>query len=258
MNKRILLLIIISALLSSCTSIRFQDLLMLDENQDLTIHGNVTSILCYSEFPEQKKDSNKIVLIYNLKKQLQQQIDYYPKGKIITYFEYDQKGREIGTKNVLGKWSTKQEYDRNGNMVNYKQFNQDTITFEKKIFYDSKNNIVKTIHLSTGKPGDTSVYQNDYKKRIQTIIPLKSKSKIFKYFDKEGRLIQSDSKFGKLEYEYDRNSRICKKTSYKKNGELKFIVTYENQYDKKNNLIETKVLENGKLFKRNVYVIKYN
>lgn len=254
--RKLVFLFIVFFIFISCSITKLQDS-YLDADEDLKIFDRVKSITSYSLFEEKDRDSSKVILIYNGSKLPQKHIHFFKTVTVTTYYTYDG-NKLIEKKSDYNKQSSsKMEYDNKGNMINYKKIYQNAVTLEKKMFYDKKNNKVKEIHLNSGKPGDTTLFKYNYKNRTMTLYSPKSNLQVKRYYDQKGEFIRIDSRNGKLLYEYDKMGRVSKKTSYDKNDNLKYQTEFINIYDKKKNLIETKIISDNKLFKTNVYQIEY-
>jgi YD repeat-containing protein len=156
------------------------------------------------------------------------------------------------------KSSTLYEYDQKGNVLNSKSYDNDVLSVEKKFTYDYKNNKIQEIHLGRGQPGDTTSFRNNYIERTCTSYSSNSKGGSKTFYDKKGKEIKSETKFGILLYEYDKMGRVSKKTSLDTNGKMKFENSYKNTYDKKKNLIETIIQDSNGYYRKIVCKIEYN
>lgn len=254
--RKLFLLLISYIIFISCSSSKFQDTFF-EENEELKIHGKIKSITCYSLFEEEKNDSTKVILVYNGNKLPQKHIHFFKTITVTTSYTYNGNNLIDIKPDYNKQSSTKMEYDKKGNMINRKSLYQNSVILEKKMFYDKNNNKIKEIHLESGKPGDTTLFKYNYKNRTKTSYYLKSNSESKTYYNHKGQIIRVDSRYGKLLYEYDKMGRISKKISYDKNDNLKFEQNYINTYDKKKNLIMTKIISNNKLYETTIYQIEY-
>jgi len=254
--RKIFLLTISSLIFICCSSSKFQATFF-EENEELKIYGKIKSITCYSLFEKEKNDSIKEILIYNGNKLPQKNIHFFKTITVTTSYTYDGNNLTDKKPDYNKQSSYKMEYDKKGNMINLKSIYQNSVILEKKMFYDKNNNKVKEIHLESGKPGDTTLFKYNYKKRTMTSYYLKSNNESKKYYNHKGKIIRVDSRYGKLLYEYDKMGRISKKISFDKTDNLKFEQNYINTYDKKKNLIMTKIILNNKLYKTTIYQIEY-
>lgn len=255
--KNILTILILATFFTSCNSIKFKDS-PFDEEDDLTIHGNVKSITTIYFPTKQIKDTIKSFTEYNKKNLPIKQIEYYKNGPITITFEYDKKNRlTLISFNGKYKSSTSYQYDRNDNLINSKSYDNDVLNVEKKFTYDKKNNKIRTIHFDKNKPGDTTIFKYNYEERICNAYYLKSKRGNKSYFDKKGNVIKTENNYGTLLYEYDKMGRVSKKTSLDTSGKIKFENSYKNTYDSKKNLIETIIQDNNGYYRRISYQIDY-
>ncbi|MBF6607915.1 MAG: hypothetical protein ITG00_04160 [Flavobacterium sp.] len=255
--KKTVLLYCISVLYFSCASIHFKEN-YLEEEEDLVIRGNVEHVTCYTINEKTKKDSTKIIIHYNKKGKPSKQIDFYKTGKETTVFNYDSKNQLTSHhSDQPDKWVVNYSYDSKGNVSNYINTYDGDISSEIKYRYDKHNNKIEEIHKRKEKPADTTLFENYYKKRMRVAKYLKSGRQAIIYYDKKGNVVRKETQYGTLLYEYDNMGRLSKKTALNKDGILRFEYSFLNTYDDQQNLIETSAVENGKVYKRNLYLVKY-
>lgn len=253
-------LLSILTLVSICTSCAYPILKdnTLEEDADLTIHGNVKKITSYETHEKKKDDSTKIIIYFDSKGKPLRQLDFYKKFTETTVMTYDENGRLISEKSDMrDNFQSKYEYDEKGNLAIYKQMYDGKITLEKKIFYDKRHNIIMHVFLKKDKPADTTWYSYDYRKRVMTTKFHPGKISTTN-FDRKGNIIRTDNQYGTILYEYDKMGRMSKKTAFNAQGKLKFTNIIQNKYDHRNNLISTVVIVDGEPFKKTNIYIDYN
>lgn len=255
--KKTIVTFLIGFVILSCKSVVFKENLF-EEDADFDIKGNVKTIIYYRTIKNEKTDSLKSLLFYDKSKKLTKQIDYYLKKNDTTLFFYDNNNRLIEEKSYgIREGSNKYKYDKKGNLISYQQGSPNEISFEKKYFYDKKDNIISKIRQEKNKSNDTSYYEIDYKKRMHILKNPDPNGLSIKTYDKNGYNIKNESRFGIVIYEYDKRSRMSKKTVYHKDGRKKFENVYLNKYDKFNNLVEITTIVDGEFYGRKTYVIEY-
>lgn len=256
--KNILSILFLVIFFTSCNSIKFKENPYFEDDY-LVIHGKVKSITSISLPTKQSKDTIKYFTEYNKNNLPIKQIAYYKNGPITSTLTYDKKNNLISIFfDGKHKSSTLYEYDKKGNVLNSKSYDNDVLSVENKFTYDYKNNKIQEIHIGRDRPGDTTSFRNNYIKRTCTSYSLNSKGGSKTFYDKKGKEIKSETKYGILLYEYDKMDRVSKKTSLDTNGKMKFENNYKNTYDKKKNLVETIIQDNNGYYSRIIYKIDYH
>lgn len=267
MAKNILLLILIISTLS-CSVSKHKSDTDFESFQDFK-KVKIAKLFSISEY-KTVPDTSKIDFHFDRKGKLIKQVDYYKNGKITTQFLYNKNGfiiEEFSTNNDSTSFSKNTyEYDKNSNLINYKNFSEGKLIFEKIMTYDKKNNLSETkyIHNSSGKISIEKYFQN-YNANSEEIITIDStmneKTSFIRFYDKKGNIIKtnflskgfnSTSKF-----EYDKNGNITKMEVFR--GEkLTLTKKYKYTFDKKKNIIERKLYENDKnLVRKEIFLLDY-
>lgn len=255
--KKILNLIILGLICTSCAYPIVKDNIF-EEDEDLTIHGNVNKITSYEIHEVKMEDSAKSIIYYDSKGKPLRQIDFHKKNKETTIMSYDKEDRlKSEQSDSRNNFRSEYEYDENGNLAIYKQIYDGKISFEKKHFYDKRDNVLLHIFSNDGKPADTTNFSYDYKKKIR-FTKFKSDFSSKTYFNKKGNITKKETKNGSILYEYDSMGRISKKTVFNLEGKLKFQNLYLNKYDRRKNLVETNVIVDGKPYSKTIILIDYN
>ncbi len=259
--KKVMCLVVLFFLLASCAGLKFKP--YYDDVDYLERHGDIKYVE-YMEFSEAKpNDTSKIGIEYNESNLPSKQIDF-GKGKrgnqeVTLIYDQDSRLIEQIPNSPRAPWHYKFTYDSKGNLINQKGFTNDTLTFERRLFYDKNNNPIKEERYKKQMLVEESYYDNDYKKRTSTATfynkGIKSTTSSKNYYDKKGNIILVEAVInGKI------NSRFI---TYDKFGN---VVTVEREtektlnvhtYDDKHNLVKTLVYIKGKLFRTEMYTIHY-
>jgi hypothetical protein len=259
---------------TSCSSIKFKEL-ELDVTQELK--GSVKAVksetLYYnSNYKDSIARKMVIVISYDKKRNVLNQTDFYPKNKVETIYNYNDKGLLESTISGYVKQIRKAsyKYDKNNNLTEYSQFQNDTLIFTKSIEYDDKNNSIKRTYSHFKYPNRNSVEKiiNDYKQNSRTITSFDDKDKKSNSFskmsfNKKGYLIKFETIDKNLKvqsystFEYDGRGNLTKSTYFDENGSIKSTITANGVFDKEGNIILRERYRDDKIFEKTTYEITY-
>ncbi|NOQ92816.1 MAG: hypothetical protein GQ552_08910 [Flavobacteriaceae bacterium] len=228
-------------------------------------------------YPISKKDTigwKEHTVIFLDKKNIPlKQTDYYPNSTSETTFNYRNgllQNKISKIKNSIRK--TEYKYDKRKNLIEYNQFENDTLYFSKTSNYDSKDNLIRQKFFNPNYKRNISVekFTHDYKNRNVSIqgfdknnLPENVYLKI--YYDKKGRSIKTETIYRYLNkeystystYEYDKLGNLTKHISFDKNGNPKEVSYYKNIYDEKGNIIIREKYWQNKIFIKTNIEITY-
>jgi|GEM_PF-2524560 len=221
-----------------------------------------------------------ILLNKNNKTLKQMDLYLYSKSRerpIVADFHYQDKLLTSIESNVYGRRDRKEyKYDKRRNLIETRDFENDTLVFILSVKYDMKNNPVevKRHRISSGKTS-TEEYKYDYKEGTVTIqtVPVEHSSDSREYYDenylrnhydKKGRITkteiitQNKVIYHTTIYQYNAQGDVVKSFSLDENGyTIGILKSYEYTYDTQGNVIVKKIFENGGLVGKTTYDINY-
>lgn len=262
-------------ILLSCNSIKIKEIGS-DSTQELV--GKIKKIeMTELNYSVNDKDTIFLevnsILFFDNKNRITKQIDYYPKFIDETDFNYKKDLLEYTISKIENRINKiVYKYDTKKNIIEYSQFENDTLYFKKSIINDSKNNPIQKKYFYPNNKHLNSIenYTYDYKNRIVKIQSYdennKSKKSNLKLsFNNKGYIIKTesintDSNNGNSSSnikEYDKLGNLIKKFSLDNNGKPKEAAYYKNTYDEKGNIIIREMYWNQKLLEKKIYKITY-
>lgn len=249
----------------------------MDSTQDLI--GKIKQIeMITFRYPINEKDTiihkENSIVYFDLKNKIVKQIDYYLKFIDETDFHYENNLLEK-TVSKSGKriWKIEYKYDNKSNIIEYKQFENDTLYLRKTSVYDNKNNPLEVTYFHPNYKNNNSVekFTYDYKNRIVNIQNFDENNKprnhyLKIHFNKKGYIIKTE--FIYTDYnkaysntsiiEYDKLGNLTKRTSYDNDGKPKESTEYKITYDEKGNIIIREKYWKQRLIEKTTYKITYH
>lgn len=227
------------------------------------------NILRYSEYENLNKENQ--VIYFDKKNKIIKETIIYPNFKEETVFNYeDNLLKSSLTKIGDRRRKSEYKYDSNKNVIELKQFENDTLYFSKTTTFDKKNNRLKSIYLHPNYEVNNKKIEKftyNYKKNevvVQSFNEFnKPKNHYIKvYFDKNGfttktLFFRDNSIINSSKIVYDKNGNLTKRINFNKNKEIKNSTEYKNKYDKKGNIILREMFLNGNLYEKTTYDIIY-
>lgn len=270
MKTKILLILMFICL--SCTSIKVKQQ---DFNSTQKLVGKIKLMivekLYYStngeEITSQKENSENY---FDEKNRIIKQISTYPEFTTETTFYYNKnllKSKISISPDV--KYVTTYSYDKNKNVIEKKQFWNDTLDYGELSKYDSNNNLIELKKLRIDIDEIiTEKLSYDHRKKIRTIKDYFQNGKtqdyyLIEHYDKKGFIVKSEfinreSKVqaGQSEMEYDKLGNLLRRINIDKTNKKDSII-YKNTYDRKGNIIVRDKFFNNKLVEKNISKITY-
>jgi len=270
MNKNLVLVIFFACI--SCNTIKIKEI-GIDLTQDLI--GKVSK-LEISNYRYQINEKDTVILkiystvFFDKQNNIVKQIDFYPKFASETDFSY----KNNLLQNTISKISnridkTEYKYDRRNNVIEYKEFQNDTLYLHNTSIYDKRNNLVEkeSIFQSKNKSNiSREKYTYDYKNKTLNTQSFNGNNKpnngyLKAIFNKKGYIVKmemiypNDSR--KSEMKYDKNGNLIKQINFDNSGKLEAIIEYKNRFDEKGNIILTEKYFNEKLIEKTKFKILY-
>jgi hypothetical protein len=261
--------------LISCNSVKIKEMEM-DSTQDLT--GKIQQInISTIHYPISIKDTitreEKSVIFFDSKNKITRQIDFYPKFKDETSFVYKNK-QLVSTISKIGNQTTiiEYKYDKNKNVIEYKQLVNDTLIILKTSTYDKRNNLTEETRSFPNymKNNSFEKFETDYKNRTVKIQSFdenrKMKNHYLKtYFNKKGYVIKTEFIYpnSNKDYstysiiEYDRFGNLMSRKNLDKERKVKESIDYKNTYDENGNIIIREKYLTEKLIEKTTFQIIY-
>lgn len=259
----------------SCASIKIKGI-EIDSTQELI--GSVkkinTNTVRYTEY--ENINNERSVTFYDKKNKVSKEIIYHPNFKEETSFYYvNELLKKTLTKIDKRIIKIEYKYDTNKNILEFNQFENDTLLFTKTSIFDKNNNPIKTARLhkkykELSSKLSTSEYTYNYKNNTVIIkefdqfnTPNNNYLKL--YFNKKGLTIKTETISNKTDEnylnasrnEYDTKGNLTKRISLNKEGKTINYTEYKNKYDTLGNIILREVFLNGKLYEKKSYDITY-
>ncbi len=191
-------------------------------------------------------------------------------------FKYDDKGNrtELVNYRADGQLNStiKTSYDANGNITGEQTLlGNGQVDFTSVIKTDANGNRVEQVDTRAGENvlfNYKYYFKYDEKARLLERIAYRgngifSFKYVFKYDDNGNRTEwlqygQDSALVGKVVYKYDAKNNLIEQTEFKKDGSLKGQYTYSYEFDKKNNWIRQKKMQDNKVVEIKVREIKYH
>lgn len=247
-----------------------------DSTQDLI--GKIKQIEISSfRYPIIEKDTIVLkvnsIAYFDLNNRIVKQIDYYPKFSSETDFNYKNNLLESTISKIgdrIGK--TEYKYDNKNNIIELKEFDNDTLYLRKTSVYDKKNNPLEIIRYFPNYKRINGVekYTYDYKKRTVNIQSFDENNKPKKsylktHFNKKGYIIKTETIYTNSDkgypntsiMEYDKLGNLTRRASFDNEGKPKESTEYKNTYDKKGNIILREEYLKQKLIEKTMFTITY-
>jgi hypothetical protein len=158
-------------------------------------------------------------------------------------------------------------YDNNKNRIEDKGVIDQNIIYIKKRTFDSQNNPVEEDRKDFAKINTKTRTSYNYKQKtliaensIDTFLIGTVKTKM--NFNKKGYITRTEvvienTPNNYTQYEIDTSGNLIQKTNHYSDGTIKETFSYQNTYDKKENIIARKKFYNGKLVQKTTFDILY-
>lgn len=262
--------------LISCNSIKVRKI-ELDTCQELI--GKIQKINSSTyHYPIFEKDTNllrkeKSTIFFDKKNNILKKVDdslEFPKETLYNYNNRLLESTISKCKNKIRKENYK--YDKHNNLIEFNQFENDTISLSKTSIYDSKNNPIKKTYFHPNYKNKIRIdkYIYNYKKRMVIIQSFDENDKANENFikinyDKNGFIIKSDYMIKSLNKyyssltinQYDKKGNVIERTNYDRYGNPMGTTIYKNSYDKIGNIIVREIYYKDKLIEKSTYEIIY-
>jgi len=212
-----------------------------------------------SEIKELKTQST---IILNDENKISKQIDEYYNALNVINFNYADNLLISTVSEINGRIDkTEYKYDTRGNIIEYKDFENDTLKFYKTYKYDSRRNPVEirsNFNIS-GEEEKSEILKNvyNYKDRTYSQYSINNKygsNGYFKtYYNKKGLEIKGESIDSEniikrsVTYDYDLKGNLIKQINYNQNQKATQILNYKYIYDNNGNATMITEFSEGKM-----------
>ena len=195
---------------------------------------------------EIKELKTQSTIILNDKNKISKQIDQYYNTLNVINFNYEDNLLISTVSEINGRIDRSEyKYDARGNIIEYKDFENDTLKMYKTYKYDSRRNPVEirsNFNIS-GEVKKSEILKNvyNYKDRSYSQYSINNKygsNGYFKtYFNKKGLKIKGESIDSEnrikrfVTYDYDLKGNLIKQINYNQNLKETQILNYKYMYD---------------------------
>jgi hypothetical protein len=263
-------------LLFSCATVKFHT--MEFESSPRELKGSVKSLEMTTLFLSKEGDTieNKQFrnFYYDKKNNLLKEQYLFEKFSDETVYNYNSEGliESSITKEFSSSRNVKSEfeYDENRNCICIRNFGGDTLYTIKTSKYDNNNNVIEEEYKNLiNKNNNARVkYIYDYNKKTCLLKTFDAdnnqKNTILEFhYNKKGYIMNLNSINSKtnltqyISYKYDRFGNSISYLSLDKKKNSKISNVYQNEYDRKGNLIKRETFTNGKLIEKSIMDITY-
>jgi len=192
-------------------------------------------------------------------------------------FKYDENGNRIELANYKADGSLnstiKSIYDANGNLTGEQTLlGNGTVDINSTIRTDAKGNRMEQEDKKAGNSNPLFNYKHYFKydekgQLVERIANRENGAFAFKYgfkYDDNGNKIEwtrhgaDNSLLEKVVYKFDTKNNLIEETKYKPDGSIKEAYTYSYEFDKKNNWIRQKKMQDNKVIEIKEREIKYH
>jgi hypothetical protein len=215
-----------------------------------------------------------VTIFFDSKNNMIRQIYKHPKytNETICQYNRDNLLESIIIKSKDRITKVEHKYDKKRNLIEYRQFENDTLNFIRTTIYNDANNPVQKTSNNLRNPKYSGVEEYTYNKKERSVSIRsfkkddKTKKGYFKeYFDKKGYMIKTQSvssdsdnnSRGESIMEYDKNGNLSKRVKLDENGNPRDITTYKNSYDEIGNIISREKRINNQLVETTNFEITY-